>query len=316
MSTKEIDPGLLAYLKRWPYGSPKFADSAVATQFGDLRPLTMLSRKLPLVSDQCVFYEKLGSDPDDIIIDSANYTGVHTITRNSIRFKTNDLQQVQEWYRTSSSMLSSGRIVYCPYIHNTGFSTEEDRDTGEYRHWDETKIILNPSHLFRAMPDHDVMVTDPTTVPLFTLQIPGLENITPSQLARLMDDYPDALLSFRNLLQRKLLTFDAVIGSNDFARQLRMIDLEIQDGLKKLTSDFRRLRRKSIIEAIGAEAVTWTLFVLVFLTSPSNLLSIVLPGGAIAAAAKAWAKYLDDRSSLQDNHLYFLFLVSNTKGDL
>ena len=68
--------------------------------------------------------------------------------------------------------------------------------------------------------------------------------------------------------------------------------------------------KTTMVEVIGAQAVTWTLYVFAFLNSPNELLKVVLPGGAVAAITTAYAKFLREKIDIGNDPLSFLLLVS------
>lgn len=291
--------------------------TSIFTRFGDLSRMTDCARKLPILTDQNFFYENIPEDGEtqSCIVESAHYSGVYEVSDASTRLLSNNISELKVWFEASKEMLFGGRITYLPYLISQYSSTIETRPL-KYKVMKGVTDELKPKKLFSAFPDVDVKVSDRAAVPLLNLEIPCLENITPSQLFRLMEDYPDRLLGFRNYLQHNLLAFQSKLGSENFYREVHLLEVDLQDRLAKLKSDFKALRRAALLEVIGANAVTWTLYVFVFLKSPDDLLKIVLPGGIVSAVSAAYAKYLREKVQLEGESLYFLYLVSRKSGKI
>ncbi|NPV75191.1 MAG: hypothetical protein HPY59_02330 [Anaerolineae bacterium] len=291
--------------------------TSVFARFGDLKRIGDCSRKLPLLSDQNYFYENITHTPESrgFVIKSAHYSGVREVSDSSTHLITNDLEELYRWFQASKEMLLNGRITYLPYLISRRSYTVEERGL-EYSTHNDVIEEMTPKKLFNAVTESDIKVSDPTVIPLLNLDIPYLESITPSQLFRLMEDYPDQLLSFRNYLQHSLLDFQSALGSESFYREVHALELDLKDRLAKLRSDIKGLKRTSLLEVIGANAVTWTLYVFVFMKSPDDLVKVLLPGGVVSSVSLAYAKYLNEMMKLKNTPLYFLFLVSQKTGRL
>lgn len=292
-------------------------NTSIFTRFGDLKRVEDCSRKLPLLSDQNYFYENVTHTPESrgFIIKSAHYSGVREVSDSSTHLITNDLEELCRWFQTSKEMLLNGRIIYLPYLISRQSYTVEERAL-EYSTHSDVIEEMTPKKLFSAVTESDLKVSDPTVVPLLNLDIPCLEGITPSQLFRLMEDYPDQLLSFRNYLQHSLLDFQSTLGSESFYRRVHGLELDLKDRLAKLRCDIKGLKRTSLLEVIGANAVTWMLYVFVFMKSPDDLVKVLLPGGVVSSVSLAYVKYLNEMMKLKNTPCYFLFLVSKKTGRL
>jgi hypothetical protein len=291
--------------------------TSVFTRFGDLKRLGDCSKKLPILTDQNYFYENITTTPDSngLELKNVHYSGSHEISDVSQCLLSNDLADLSRWFQASKEMLLSGRITYLPHIISRHSYTVEDRPL-EYSTQESITENLAPKKLFTAVPDSDLKVSDPSVTPLLNLEIPYLENITPTQLSKLMDDYPDQLLSFRNYLQHSLIEFKSKLGSENFYREVQGLEIDIKDQLARLRSDVKDLRRTCLLEVIGANAVTWTLYVFVFMKSPDDLVKVLLPGGVVSSVSVGYAKYLKEMMKLKHAPLYFLFLVSQKTGQI
>ena len=305
--------------------------NAIITKFGDLKYIDACSKRLPIISDRNLFLEKFASpkiqDNDYSVMKSdvvnVDWAGNIKVvqTREEVWFKTNNYQLLESWFTRSNHMLDSKKIVYAPTFEKIQLSEDiyiqyTGENPGESLHDKGVNLrVLEKSPLryrtpFRAITESDVEVNDPTVIPLINLEIPGFENVTPSQLSRLMDDHPDKLLRFRNNIQRRLLEFESGLGSGDFAREIRLVELDLQEGVMRLKDDTKKLEKTTAVEIIGAQAITWTLHIFVFLNTPNELLKVILPGGALAAVAATYAKYLGEKLSLGNDPLSFLLLIS------
>jgi hypothetical protein len=289
----------------------------IMTRFGNLILLESSSKKLPVIADANIFFEDIPdnySHVDMLQLDKGYESGTGRVSwRYETNFKTKDIQAVETWYLASQKMIESGRVIYVPLIETTSrtVTLDEQGNVGDAR--DEEFIssnLISPRDFFKATVESDITVSDPTVIPLFNFDIPYFENVTPSQLCQFMDDYPESLMWFRNYIQRKLLDMKSNFGSEDFAREIRKTELDIEDRLTELRGNYRRLGKTSAIELIGAQAVTWSLYIFAFINSPDNLLKVILPGGALASISVAYAKYLNEKMKLENEPLNFLLLVS------
>lgn len=298
----------------------------------DLQHLGDCSRRLPIIADTNLliedFNEAQGHHPECYSIDDgvyhvqSAYAGA-AFKRDTydVRFLTNNLQSLETWFHSSKAMIDSGRILYLPTFEKLDLKDEwflsyTGEDPGEFhmpspRNEEVVSRIRLPNPgLFPTTMESDFNIGDPNLIPLLQLDIPALESLSLSQLTRIMDDYPDKLLSFRNHLQKQLLNLQNSLDSGRSGAELRMITADLKDRLFKLTDDLKQLQKVTAIEVLGAQLITWSLFVFVFMSSPNELLKILLPGGAVASATTSLTKYLKEHWRLKRDPVYFLFLVS------
>jgi hypothetical protein len=292
----------------------KQSQNSIISRFGDLSQIDSCSKKLPIISDSNIFLENLAAPVDKVMdyyvvnsrvidSDSIYFGSAVSQSREEIWFRSSNIILLESWFKKSKLMLDSKKIVYVPSFDRIEATSEfyfnqGGENPGEFFDFTDRnpKIIrINPIQYntpFKAMLESDIEVNDPFVIPLFNFEIPGLENITPSQLSNLMDDNLDMFKRFRNMIQKKLLDFKSKLGTEDFNKETRKIELEIDDGVMKLKDDLKILKKTKAVEVIGAQAITWTLYVFVFLNSATDLLKILLPGGALAALSVSYAKYL------------------------
>jgi hypothetical protein len=256
-------------------------------------------------------------------VGSAGSTGTYVTTQ--ILF-TSDLRLLERWIVDAAPFVQAGDVAYYPLIEQQQYATASYSKSEAYsgtRGFDMFRCWKSPHQIgqplsFKAthagLPDGEALLTEPDLAPLLNLELPVLEEISFDALFRVMADYPDELCSFRNLLYSCVDEIGtAAVGSNEFYAACRKIERQIQDGVRKLRSDYKKARIAAAFSLTGCAVASWTLALYCILgTGGGDILRVLGPGGIAYTASAAYSQYLVKTLELRDNPCYFLWVLGRT----
>jgi hypothetical protein len=284
--------------------------------------LEPLSRKLVIGSPQSMICEAAeGSNPLRPIRlsfnavqtrSSASYTTYYQIERSILW--TASPQRIHNWYVAARSLIDDSTIDYLPHV-----TTESEEIAVWKTNLADFSALATPAfqrldtpHM--ALPENEVLVSDPNFVPFLNLEIPFLEAASLNSIHDIMRDHPDELCTFRNFLFRNIDKIkDKSLGSMTFGADLQAVRREIDDSLQKLKADLARARMKHYIELTGGITAAFTLAVVCLTQHDSHTLAVIGPGGFLYVLSTKVSDYLSARLNLKDNPTYFLWMLGSGK---
>lgn len=166
-----------------------------------------------------------------------------------------------------------------------------------------------------GLPDGDIMLTDPDFAPILNLDLPVLAEASYENLHKVMADNPEELLTFRDFLHAQVEELrGAAVTSADFGRDLRRIERDVRDRLRKLDSDFKQAKLKASFTMLGCAVATWTLALYCIVRGSPDALSLIGPGGMVYVATDAYADYWTKKLALKTEPAYLLWVLGNTRS--
>jgi hypothetical protein len=329
-----ISADLKSYLLQWVGELPRMTRNIksrkpLAVSFQNLTRIADVSRKSTIISDNTFFFEEpqnksthkilLASDSyvDDLTYDDEPYTySVDTY------LETSDPLELTKWYRDAKQMVSNDKIVYIPKLYQEDQSIPAKTGGLEVRLGDGMVRIpdaegnyelVNPKDFYKAVPSGSVKINDPDLIPLFNLTLPAIESISLTDLNKLMDDHPEKLLRLRNYLLKRIMDVKSPLDTFEFSREIKKIEIEIQDSVSETTDRYKQLERTQIFKTLGGVVVPWTFTVLAFCMAPTGILQIIGPGGAIASLSISLADFLKEKYDIGREPVDFLILIGKSK---
>jgi hypothetical protein len=164
-----------------------------------------------------------------------------------------------------------------------------------------------------GLPDGQVSFTDPDIVPIVNLELPVLENVDLKVLHDIFQENPDALQSFRSFLGKKADEMRSKsIGSETFAKDVKRIGRELDDGVRKIDNAFKKHRMRSLIAASGAAVMTWSLALYCIITGDAEVLKFIGPSGVLYVIGKEYTEYYTSALGLKDDPVYLLWVIGKS----
>jgi hypothetical protein len=168
---------------------------------------------------------------------------------------------------------------------------------------------------FIASPDDDIGVNVRELAPLMELHLPVIEQTTFNDLHRIMGDEPVAFAMFKSFLTSAIESLGAsTIGSEHFSRNAARIEKSLKDELVRLKTTMSAGRIRTANNVVGGAIALCTLSLFCLLTDHGDVLKFIGPGGAVFTLSSAFSNYWAERIELKKNPVYFLWLLSKSRG--
>lgn len=243
--------------------------------------------------------------------------------------KCSDLESVGKWLRDCKPLLVNGKIFYMPNI-----IVNQIREIDYPGIFSQTEYIHQPlqNYVLDVVQDNKKLVQEGTNreyetfrfqpkaiskflYPIMETEIPFIDNIGLETFSKISIDETEALDSFRSYLRAKYIDLSGTEGSEQQEREITKISFEIQDGLKKLQSDFKKLSRKTAFQATGATiALTGTILVAVNANMFSQIPELLGVSGGVFGVAKILNDYFREKNDLKESPYYYLWIFKNKKS--
>jgi hypothetical protein len=161
----------------------------------------------------------------------------------------------------------------------------------------------------------DVLVRRPVASRLvrvvLEIDLPYIENTDLGTFARIMSDEREALERFRDLLRSSFIDLKKSEDSDHFESEMTKIELDLRQGVRKLSSDMRAMSRKRAFEATGGALVLATaILIAVGGTGFGSLPAILGSGGGLLAALKILEENIARKRVLTESPYYYIWLLS------
>ena len=331
-ATKEdIDRTTQLLLRHRAPESPVLPEQSVGVKIRSFGIVPSVSRKMLVAAPVTVFSEATG-DPSrlsPVLLDLAAQRyhpgyGGGGVNYDWTVLLTADVVNLRAWLADASAFFDNGSMAYWPIIKRSHTSQGLGRDqTGRLGDLGRTHGEMpSPEELeqqsFHAphfgFQDGEVMLTDADFAPILNIQLPILENIDFNTLAKLMEDFPVELCSFRDFLHSSVEQMrSSAVGSESFSRDCQKVERDIRDRLRKLDSDYKKARVEAAISLTGCAVASWTLALYCILTGAGNILTVLGPGGIVYKASADYGSYLTKCAGLKDSPAYFLWRIGKTQ---
>lgn len=240
--------------------------------------------------------------------------------------KCSDLVSVGKWLKACKPLLVEGKIFYMPNI-----ILNQVRELDYPGVFSRKEYVRQPlqNYVLNVVQDNKKLVQEgtnkeietirfqPKTVskfihPLMETEIPFIDNVGLETFSKISVDEAEALDSFRSYLRMKFIDLEATEGSEQQERELTKISFEMQDGVKKLQSDFKSLSRKTAFQATGATvALTTAILVAVNANMFGKIPELLGVSGGVFGVAKMFNDYFSEKSDLKESPYYYLWLFKN-----
>jgi len=240
--------------------------------------------------------------------------------------KCSDLESVGIWLKACKPLLVSGKIFYMPNI-----IVNQIRELDYPGVFSRTEYVQKPlqDYVLNVAKDNKKLIQEGTSKeietfrfqpkavskfihPLMETEIPFIDNVGLETFSKISVDETEALDSFRSYLRTKFIDLEAAEGSEQQERELTKISFEIQDGIKKLQSDFKSLSRKTAFQATGATiALTTAILVAVNANMFGKIPELLGVSGGVFGVAKMFNDFFGEKSDLKESPYYYLWLFKN-----
>jgi hypothetical protein len=302
------------------------SDSLPATRNGvsctitSQAPLMSLSRKLIIGSPHSVICESAEQNnmlrPIQLSLDTqrvsrtggSHYTMYYEVSRTI--WWTANPTQIFDWHNSASPLLRDGTLDYLAHITTDSHVATVWKTSKPQIPQLSTPTFRQIDTPYQAFQDGEVYVSDPNFVPLLNLEIPYLESASLTDLHKLIEDNPEEFTSFRSYLFKAIEQIkDKRLSSETFGSDIRKIQFDVDDQLRKLKSDLRKARVKHYVEIAGGAAATFVLGLYCLTRHDSHTWAIIGPGGFLYVLSPKLADYFIGKMSLKESPVYFLWML-------
>ncbi|GIM29846.1 hypothetical protein CPJCM30710_25120 [Clostridium polyendosporum] len=232
---------------------------------------------------------------------------------------TSDLFKLNKFLKDTEVFINKGNLNYYPLMKNIN---HVERDIWPYFQGafytfptDLDFNLSNTSHI--ALTDDDILLSNPNYIPLLNIEIPYLENVDCYTLSKLMSEYPQELFAFQDFFHSKMEGIrNLVQNSSNFASDCRRVEGEINEHLRKLNSDYKKTKLKTIIDVVEGTVTFFVLSIFCFY-SKNNILSLIGPGGAFVKLAdtikNSSKNYFIEMNELKNDSVFLIWKIGRTK---
>lgn len=236
-----------------------------------------------------------------------------------------DLVELGTWLRDCQPLLEAGDIYYFPdvlieRITETHYYQVDQKSTEEASIALLCDVIVQSRRITDAVAPAALKVPQsspgvPKTGlmrPILQVELPYIDNVDLATFSKISSDEHEALDRFRDYLRQKFLDLQEAQNDVLYETRLAKLILELRDGVRKLESDMKALRRKRAFQAAGAMVLSTTATLVAFNSNVLGSLPQLLgASGGLMAVSKILEEYLADRQRVKDNALYYLWLFHN-----
>jgi len=296
----------------------------VGVKIRDISLIDEVTRKMVMACPRTIFAEERSdsSKLNNYLINTEHRT-VPSGSRNWIDYttwkilSTNDMGLLRKWLYEIKPFIENNTINYWPLLSKL----EASLSRGVSQPRNGPGILSEPipvENTFEAphigLLSGDVAFTDSALVPLLTVDIPEIDNVSYSTLSTLMADHPEELTSFQRYLWNNLESArNSAIESESFYADCKRIERNILDDLKKLNSDYRKSKIKNSFSTTGCAVASWTLALYAIQHDSADILKVLGAGGVAHQLSSAWKEYFLSGLSLKDSPVYFLWRLDRSK---
>jgi hypothetical protein len=233
----------------------------------------------------------------------------------------NDLPHLRNWFFEAEPFIKTGQLAYYPLLTRVSNTIGIGRGNAVAGRPSPVFVgSLQDVHIdnFEAphlgLPDGDIMLTDPDFAPIINLDLPVLTGVDYKTLFTVMNDHPDEMQSFRDFLHGQVEELrGTAVTSADFGSDLRRIERDVRDRVRKLDSDFKQAKLKATFSVVGCVVATWTLALYCMVKGSPDTLSLIGPGGIVYVATDAYADYWTKKLAMKTEPAYFLWVLGKSR---
>lgn len=155
-------------------------------------------------------------------------------------------------------------------------------------------------------------VLDSELSKILSLEIPYIDSSDPVELSKLIRDERESLSAFHIHTSRILDECINSAGDTSIDRILRRFEREINEGVRELESNIKRLKRTNLITLTSGTVLTasFTVMSVYGLVIPQSIAAFAGSGGAIGVLGNALS-YLNELQNKKNNEFYFFWKLKH-----
>ena len=274
--------------------------------------LAFLTKRSMLIADATLLTHA-GSCNHDFWTETINYGGMYRILEHIFHSSScPDLTELGTWLASCRDLICNGDVFYYPKI-----------EIGKI--CDNAAHGVGPLYVYRHDPDHvyDAIVSSRKVLDLYgqrrirsdlvrvivEIELPYIEVANLSDFSKLTMDKHQHVDVFRDFLREHFLDLIAKEDSEAFDANLAKVGRKIKKGIKSLASDFQTIKRKRIVQSVGAGINTVTASLVVIDSGEFGELPGVLGAAKTSALLKICEEYPSKLGKLQGSPYYYLWLL-------
>jgi len=314
--------------------APKIQRNELGMQIRSYKNLISATRKMLLATPKTIVGENIEDKQSltaHVLRQAGSISWIHggypqvSITQVIDVLLTSDIKSLRKWYLETNKFIHNGFLDYYPLIKTVEssisgspkFVTQNQDPTFPFNAYPDQLTLETFSAPHIGLPDGDIMLSHKEYAPILNLDLPVLEEVDFDTLYKLMSDYPEELLAFRDFLHSEVDNMrDAAVGSEHFSQDCRRIERNIRSQMRKLSSDYKKAKLKTAFALTGCAIASWTLVLYCLVKGTGDLLAVLGPGGILTTVSAAYSDYLVKRLGLKDDPVYFLWMIGDTSNTM
>lgn len=287
---------------------------------------TFFTKKALFISDNIILND-MNPDASAHLMYQFEDTPPNVSAQTSISYKaylqTDYIEDIGLWIRNNKKLILSEYAIFFPNI-KMEYQTENRFDGGldragvEYPSTAEFKDILAAKSNITSSMSRS-FVDDTYMRAIAEIDIPYIEGVSSDVMIKLIEDRSDVFASCRLGLKKSFLELDRANGSEQFDYITKKIGIDIQDSVREIQSELKKINRRTFFKTTGAVA-TFTTATLVAVNSvifdPSMInttLAYLGSGGGFITLSGLVGNHLEEKQLVKDRPYYFIWLLHKAK---
>lgn len=228
-----------------------------------------------------------------------------------------DIRQLGRFLQENKELILSERVAYIPDI-TVDVHTDTYWDGSCHTRETPSRDMLEQLITWKDSASGAIsrrFVEDLYLRAVAEIEIPYFDGQNSAAVLRMIEEHEYELSNLRNRLKRCFLELYGAEGSGSFDFSIKKIGLDIQDGIKEIRSEMKKLHRHVGFQVGSGLAIGTVVATLVAISGTvvssntiAQLLTYLGTGGGIISMSKFLEEYLNKKQDITEKPFYFFWL--------